>query len=346
MNINIHAIKFDFKLHYRDREGFYGISAYFNNDIQLYELLDESGKLFTTHTRRLTQNDTKVKELKHFYKLNDSDITSIIEQFDAQASAFLEKNKFLQKQNLIVRYKKNDVLHDVELEIINENKQTGEYVRDLISKGYDYQDKNDLTKEIIKNRTPYLIMSYEEIISRNERNLYDPWLFTLTGKSYFTLFNFIITRSDRWEFDDGNLYIPTYKFLEQTGLYKVTFHLENGIDEDTYYNEMNNSEFREEFKEYLLQKKVITEQSFNFSHPYMENSNFGADTVICLNLIKFKELICVQLATLLYIDEGSVFKFNFLAEAKINGYADKIPAFFTNEDEFSMFVRENAKLAT
>lgn len=343
MSIDIQNIKFDFELHYRGDEGYYGIAAYFNNDIQLYELIDEAGTLITNHSRNLNMNERKIKELESFYNYNKLEIKSIIEQFDIQATDFLSENKFLQKPNLIIRYKKKDILHDVELEIINEKRQTGEYVRDLISKGYDYKYQNGLAKKTISVRTPYLVMSYEETIYRND---YDPWLFTLTGKTYFTLFQFIVERPDRWEFKDGNLYIPVYKFLEQVGLYKVIFHLETGVDEDIYFNERNNSESREEFKEHLLDKKVISLKEFNFSHPYMSNANKSNEEFICLDLTNFKRLISNQLDTLSYMDEykKNIFKFNFIAESKTRGYSDKIPAFFLDEDSLNEFIENNSQL--
>ncbi|MDD3266665.1 MAG: hypothetical protein PHC75_05740 [Burkholderiales bacterium] len=343
MKQQIQNIKFNFKLLYSNDNNHYGIEAYFNNDIQLYELIDEDGKLITNHTRILNMDNRKIKELQSIYDYNESEIKEIIKQFDTQSTEFLSNTKFLQKSNLIIRYKKRDILHDVELEIINKNKQTGEYIRELISNGYNYKSQNDLAKDTILQRTPYLNMSYEETIYRND---YDPWTITISGKTYFTLFNFIIKRPDRWEFRDGNLYIPLYKFREQVGLYKVTFHLETGIDEDTYFNECNNLDAKEAFEKHLLDKEVISLEKFNFNHPYMINLNNSSKEHICLDLFKFKNLISKQLDQLSYNDKykKDIHKFNFLAEAYIRGYADKISNGFLDENDLDNFITKNLRL--
>lgn len=343
MKQQIQNIKFNFKLLYSNDNNHYGIEAYFNNDVQLYELIDEDGTLITNHTRILNMDNRKIKELQVVYGYNELEIKEIIKQFDTQSTEFLSNTKFLQKSNLIIRYKNRDILHDVELEIINKKKQTGEYFRELISNSYDYKSQRDLAKDTILTRTHYLNMSYEENIYRSD---YDPWTITISGKTYFTLFNFIIKRPDKWEFKDGNLYIPLYKLLEQVGLYKITFHLETGVNEDIYFNEFNNSEARETFKNHLLDKEVISLKKFNFSHPYLTNLNDNSREHICLDLFRFKNLISKQLDNLSCNDKykKDIHTFNFLAEAYIRGYADKISNHFLDENALDNFINENLRL--
>lgn len=294
---------------------------------RFYEMINDNGELVVDDSRCFDINN---KEIVDDYELiYDSleDFYTVRLEFDRQANEFLNKTKFLKKQNFLIRCQKDDVLIDLEADALNNKIPFAKRLRTAIKDSFKYNEKNARLTELEKHYSPYMIMSYKELITHGKN---DPFTLMVEGASLYKLILFIARNPSRWEYQDGYLYVPSYKFIEQAAPYKFSIDVIGGrITEECYRPGVTDLSFIE----YLEEKQVIfKDQPHEYSHPLMSNSNKS----VKIDLAALKLLVNKQI---LYIDpdvvsdgERIVNNFLFLADAKQKGYSNDIPPYFHSED--------------